>query len=138
MLHRQLMPVTAATLIKQLVAGDSVKVNRLSESLRKLAQISSLQGLVVAVIVKEWIEQQEAFDRDGHYLLGLAQELFTEFGLAANPASRELLGGLKGSSKAAKAAKLILGLEEQPTVNRRAAITELIENRLARCQEELA
>ncbi len=93
-----------------LAAGEWLKINRLASSLSDVARVSPLHKLIVTQIVQRFLTSCSQLPRNSHDLLALLLDLVTELGMAINDDVKAMLKQVKGNSKAAKLARLLLAI----------------------------
>ena len=91
-----------------------LKLNRLCKSLREVSRISPLHAAFVARALHSLVVAWSEIPKDAHHVLALLQELHAELALVVPEKVREKLAAIKGSGKAAKAAKGICSIESDP------------------------
>ena len=119
----------------KLCQGGWVKHNRIYDCLKEVSRLSQLHGYVIANILKKWLASQTYLPRDGHYLLSLLLELLSQFGDVLNDQQKQPLLNVKGSSKTAKLAKVLVDLKSDGTTNEfRIALSQQLNARIERAE----
>ncbi len=122
-------------LLVKLASGDCVKMNRACASLAEIARLSSFHARFAYHVLDMWLASLDSLPRDGHYAVELLLELKTQLGLPLTEKSRGLLSGIKGSSKSAKAAKILREpLESKPSPSVQEALLTQLEFRIERAE----
>lgn len=121
--------------LARIFAGGWTRLNRLAESLGEVARLSPLSARFAARVLESLVASYQKLPRDAHHVISLLLELLTDLGTALNPDARKALEGIRGSSKAAKAARGLLALETGPAApDMQQAKAKLLENRIARAR----
>ena len=121
--------------LRHIAGGGWIKLNRLANSLREASRTSVLAERVVAGILDRLIASWQSLPRDGHHVLSLQLELFTNLQQAPSPEAAGVLSGVQGSGKAAKLARQLGALKAAESSRMmRLATVEAVEGRVARAR----
>ena len=128
-------PHLMGEILALIFASGWMRLNRLAESLSEVARLSPLHAWFAASVLESLVASYEELPRDAHHVLSLLLELLTDLGMALNPDARQTLDGIRGSSKAAKAARGLLALEiNEAAPAMKQAKAKLLENRIVRAE----
>ncbi len=128
-------PQPLAETLVRLAAGGWIKLNRLSEALAQVAEISPVHEHLVAGVLEPLVAAWDKVPRGAHHVHELLLEVMALQGRAPGEAARQALVRVRGGGKTARLARELLKLEPVPdSPRRRRAVVQALEARLERAE----
>ena len=84
--------------------------------------------------MQELLASYATLPRDAHHVIQLLRELLVQLGLEARAELKAKLASQSGSDKTAKLARQLAALSKTDSAERRAAVLQMLDVRLARAQ----
>jgi hypothetical protein len=128
-------PTRSAQVLLQLLSGDWVKLNRVSDACRDIARLSPLHTWWMAEMLQRFLAGIEEAPNDVYHLLALLVELLSELQITVDSAASQRLASVKLGGKGAKLLQQLLKLEF-PAISDKAsaALLQAIRARLERAE----
>ena len=101
-----------ANTLTRLCAGEWVKLNRLGDNLMQVSQISRLHAYAISECIQLWLPRIDYKQRNIFKILEVLLESQSAVRLPLNDFTKQSLQIFKGSSKAAKLARVLLKLSD--------------------------
>lgn len=104
-------PSRYADVLCRLTHDSWAKLNRLNDSLLQVVSVSPLHAWVLSVLLQNFVANVDLKQRNMFSVLAVLLEAQSTIGQPLNKPAKDALGTIKGSSKAAKTARSLIGMD---------------------------